>query len=350
MKRMRITLLISYAILLVFCTGCSGIAGFGRKVDADSHTVTVLAMDTVMELTICGDPAVLEEAKALITALEEKFSATIESSDISVLNREKECRVSDETYELIDIGKKLGNRTGGVLDITVYPIVRAWGFTTGEHRVPDKAEIEGLLRYVDYGNITLSGGNMVSVPQNTMVDLGSIAKGYTGDRILAFFREKGINNALINLGGNVQALGSKPDGSPWKVAVADPENSSEYAGYVEVIGKTVITSGAYERCFEYEGKTYHHIIDTSTGYPADNGFVSVSVIGESGVVCDALSTSLFAMGPQKAYEFWKSSDDFDAVFITSDGKVVITEGIRDAFVPLGRYRNTKPEVLLHDQK
>ncbi len=344
MKKIKAVFLISYVALLIFAAGC------GKTEEAQKHSRTVFAMDTVMELTVYGSQDVLDEAEELIKGFEEKFSVTLEDSDISRLNREKSFQVSADTYELLTMGKDLCSRTHGVLDITVYPIVRAWGFTTGEHRVPEKAEIEALLKNVSYRNIALSEDNMITLYNDTMVDPGSIAKGYTGDRILALFREKGINNALINLGGNVQALGSKPDGSPWKVAVADPENSSEYAGYVEVIGKTVITSGAYERCFEYEGKTYHHIIDTSTGYPADNGFVSVSVIGESGVVCDALSTSLFVMGPQKAYEFWKNSDDFDAVFITSDGKVVITEGIRDAFVPLGRYRNTKPEVLLHDQK
>nr|MCR5584073.1 FAD:protein FMN transferase [Lachnospiraceae bacterium] len=216
------------------------------------------------------------------------------------------------------------------------------------YRVPEENELSEILKNVDYRKILLSEDNMISLTEGMMADLGSVAKGYTGDKVLELFKKTGISNALINLGGNVQTLGGKPDGSSWKVAIADPDGSSSYAGYVAVNGKTVITSGAYERFFEENGKIYHHIIDTSTGYPANNGLISVSVIGNEGVVCDALSTSLFAMGPEKAIAFWKNSDDFEAVFITADEKIFVTEGIEKDFVPLGRFQNAVSEVIRRD--
>jgi thiamine biosynthesis lipoprotein len=181
-----------------------------------------------------------------------------------------------------------------------------------------------------------------------MTDLGSVAKGFTGDRLMELFAKKGISSALVNLGGNVQALGAKPDGGAWKVAIASPKGDGSYAGVVSVKDKAVITSGAYERYFEENGRIYHHIIDTSTGYPADSGFLSVTVIGKEGTLCDGLSTSLFAMGPEKAFELWNNSDDFDAVFIAEDGRIYVTEGVKDDFSPLGEYAGVVPEVLYHD--
>jgi thiamine biosynthesis lipoprotein len=186
------------------------------------------------------------------------------------------------------------------------------------------------------------------------IDLGSVAKGYTGDCILEQFRNQGVTSAILNLGGNVQTLGAKPDGSPWRVAITDPVSAGN-AGMVEIIGKAVVTSGGYERYFEEDGVVYRHIMDPSSGYPVDNDLLSVSIIGDSGLVCDALSTALFVMGLDRAAAFWKAwgSDsngacDFEAVFITVDGKIYITEGLEDSFSPLGTYKGTEPTVIYHD--
>ncbi len=349
MKKIRSTFLIVQAILLVFCCFLPGGCGRSEKEKIEKYSSVVFAMDTVMEITVYGDEVSLKKAENLIKDLEEKFSVTLEESDIYRLNSEGSASVSEDSYELLNKGKEICERTGGVLDLTVYPIVRAWGFTTGEYRVPGEDEIGELLKKVDYRQITLGDEGLVTIPEGVMADLGSVAKGYTGDRLMELFRDCGITSALINLGGNVQALGTKPDGSLWKVAIADPGGGEGYAGVVAMEGKAVITSGAYERFFEENGHTYHHIIDTSTGCPAESGFVSVTVIGEEGVLCDGLSTSLFAMGPEKAFEFWRESNDFEAVFITSDDRIFVTEGTEGSFTPLGRYKNVKPEVLRHDQ-
>lgn len=181
------------------------------------------------------------------------------------------------------------------------------------------------------------------------IDLGSIAKGYTGNRLVELLSENGVKNALLNHGGNVHVLGTKPDGTPWRVAVADP-NGDVYAGVVEVVDKAVVTSGGYERYFELDGIRYHHIIDPTTGYPANNSFLPGTIVGSDGAVCDALATALFVMGPERAAEFWKGSDDFEAVFITTDG-ICITEGLEDVLSPFGDYNdynNDKATVLYRD--
>ncbi len=349
MKKIRTVFLIVQAILLVFCCFLPGGCGGGPKDRKnEKHSAVVFAMDTVMEITVCGDEEILKKAEDLIRDLESKFSVTLEESDISRLNANGSARVSEETYALLKRGKEICERTGGALDLTVYPVVHAWGFTTGEHRVPSEKEIRKLLENVDFRQIVLGENMLVTVPSGVMADLGSVAKGYTGDRLMELFKDSGVKSALINLGGNVQALGTKPDGSLWKVAIADPKGGEGYAGVVAMEGKAVITSGAYERFFEENGHVYHHIIDTSTGYPAESGFASVTVVGDEGTLCDGLSTSLFAMGPEKAFEFWKSSNDFEAVFITTDDKIFVTEGIADDFTPLGRFQMKEAEVIRRD--
>ena len=142
------------------------------------------------------------------------------------------------------------------------------------------------------------------------------------------FKDNGIKSGLVSLGGNVQALGAKPDGSKWKVAVQNPDSDESYIGVLEIAGKAVITSGGYERYFEKDGKTYHHIIDPVTGYPADSGLKSVTIISSDGTLADGLSTSLFIMGIDKAKEYWRAnSDKFDVILLTNDNKQYVTEGI-----------------------
>ena len=164
------------------------------------------------------------------------------------------------------------------------------------------------------------------------IDFGGIAKGYTSDQLAKIFAEYGIESGLINLGGNVDAYGSKTDGTAWRVAIQSPDQDGNYIGVLEATDKAVITSGGYERYFEEDGITYHHIIDPSTGYPADSGLKSVTIICDDGTLADGLSTSLFIMGEEKASQFWQGhSDEFDFVLMKDDGSLVISEGIEDCF-------------------
>ena len=166
----------------------------------------------------------------------------------------------------------------------------------------------------------------------TLIDFGGIAKGYTSSRIMDIYKDNGITSGLVNLGGNVQALGTKTDGTKWKIAVQSPDDTEDYLGILSVQDKAVITSGGYERYFEQDGVTYHHIIDPKTGYPAENGLVSVTIVSSDGTLADGLSTSLFIMGEEKAADFWREhKDEFDAILMSDDGTLYVTEGLENDF-------------------
>lgn len=293
---------------------------------------TFFAMDTVMTLRLYqgGDEAALERLEARVKDLEARWSVTDEHSEIFALNRDGQAELSPETELLLDAALGLCERTGGALDISIYPILRAWGFTTGEYSVPGDEAIAALLPLVDYTRVDYGGRN-ARVPKGMEIDLGSVAKGFTGGDILAdYLRGSGVTSALLDLGGNIQTIGAKPDGSPWRVGVRDPEGEGNI-GVVSVTDKAVVTSGGYERYFEQDGVRYWHILDPKTGKPARSGLASVTVVGDSGVVCDGLSTALFVMGLDEALGHWRQYRDFEAIFVLEDGSVTITAGLEDIF-------------------
>lgn len=330
MKKAFASLLL--AALLV--SGCSQQPGPDRtEVPPATEPVstTVLAMDTVMDLTIYGDEALLTQAEDTIVQLEDRLSVTRADSEIARLDQAGEGTLSQETARLLEQGLALCERTDGALDLTIYPVLRLWGFTTGEYRVPAQSEIDALLPRVDYRGVELDPDTgSVTLPQGAQIDLGSIAKGYTGDCLAQLFAEGGVTSGLLNLGGNVQAIGAKPDGSPWRVGIQDP-SSADTLAVVEVVDQAVITSGGYERFFEEDGQTYWHILDPNTGTPAHSGVLSATIVGDSGLVCDGLSTALFVMGVDAAAQLWRSQGGFEAVFVTEDGTIYITAGLEETF-------------------
>lgn len=294
---------------------------------------TFFAMDTVMTLRLYegGDGSLLDRAEARVRELEAQWSVTEENSEICALNRGGRAELSPETAELLGAALDMCRRTDGALDISTYPVLRAWGFTTGEYSVPGGEAIAALLPLVDYGRVALEAG-AAALPPGMEIDLGSVAKGYTGDALAALLKQGGAASALLDLGGNIQAVGSKPDGSPWRVAVRDPAGDGS-VGVVEVVDQAVVTSGGYERYFEEDGVRYWHIIDPATGWPARSGLASVTVVGESGLLCDGLSTALFVMGREGALEHWRQHRDFEAVLVSEDGSVTITAGLEGRFTP-----------------
>ncbi len=322
------------------CTGLLCLAlmlwGCGKRTETEPVTAEFFAMDTYMTMTAYGSQAAeaLDEAEKKIHQLDDLLSTGNPDSEISVLNRDKKLAVSDETYELIRRAGEYYADTGGVFDISVYPIMRAWGFTDGNYRVPSGEELKSLLTHVHGDKILCEDqGNQVTLEDPEMeIDLGGIAKGYTSDLVMDILREHGVEHALINLGGNVRTLGDKPDGSDWSIGIADPSDNEAYVGGVRMRDKAAITSGGYQRYFEQDGKTYIHIIDLSSGYPADSGLKSVTIIAEDGTMADALSTSLFIMGPEKAADYWRENADlFDVIFVDEDGTVLVTEGLEDSY-------------------
>lgn len=297
----------------------------------------IFAMETYMTITCYGEKCeeALDEAVNEIKRIEEMVSVGIEESEIAVINAQGAGSVSDDTKTMIDMSLKIYEGTNGAFDITVYPLMELWGFTTEDYRVPDKEEITDTLKYVGSDKISVEN-NDVYLGDAKGIDLGGIAKGFTSDRLMEIFEELDLDSAVISLGGNVQLYKNKPDGSDWRCGIRDPfdgDNESALFGVLTISDCAVITSGTYERYFTGEdGKTYHHILDPSTGYPANNGLVSVSIVSKQGIVADGLSTACYVMGLDRAIEYWKSSDlDFDMILMTDEGEVYITEGIADKF-------------------
>lgn len=326
-----------FVLIFALCTGCS------RTPQAEKKTF--YAMNTTMEFTVYGSASLVDDAEALINSLEDELSVTKDTSEIAQINQNGSGTVTGSTADLMGKALAMCSRTNGTLDISVYPIVRAWGFTTGSYKVPSEEELTSLLPLVDYTNVQYDEvTGEVILPAGMEIDLGSIAKGYAGQQAAELLREKGVTSALLNLGGNVQTIGSKPDGGAWQIAVKNPHNK-EPMMVVSVRDKAVVTSGGYERYFEQDGKTYWHIMDPKTGRPADSGLLAVTVIGEDGAMCDGLSTSLFVMGLEKAAALWAESSDFEAIFIAADGTVYITDGLKEDFSLLSDYADTTVQVI-----
>ncbi len=330
-------LLFSGISLYLYHTG----EGFPPGSRETCATRNLFAMDTFFILEAYGEhgDAALQEGEKRIAQLEEKLSVTREGSDVWKINHGdgEKVSVSEDTFSLISFALEMGEQTGGALEITLYPVLREWGFTLdrdeGEFRVPSRERLHALLELVDFHQVVLDPEERtVSVPAGVQIDLGAVAKGYTGDCLIKLLREEGVSSALLNLGGNVHALGTKPDGSPWRVGVTDPFDVEKKLGVVEVADKAVVTSGSYERYFEdEEGNRYGHILDAEDGCPADSGLVSVTVVGDSGALCDALSTALYVMGRDEAVRYWQGQDNFEMVLVTGTGELYLTEGLADCF-------------------
>ena len=311
-------------------------------------------MDTFMNVRAYGENAqvAVERCVQEIERLDAMFDADDPNSEIYRINTDKNTEISADTFGIIKRAGEVCELTDGAFDITVYPVVKAWGFTADEQRVPDSDEIDRLLEYVDQKKIGLyesllsenvtseNSAGKVELPDNMEICLGGIAKGYTSDRLMEIFKDAGVGGGIVSLGGNVAAYGLKADGKRWRVAIENPDvdgeisnlKNAEYIGVVEVSDKSVITSGGYERFFEEDGVRYHHIIDPATGYPAESGLISVSIISADGCLADGLSTALFVMGKDKALKCWSEHRDlFDCVLVETDGTVTVTSGIKDVF-------------------
>ena len=332
-----------FSILIL--TLCLCLTGCGKQ--TTEATAQIFAMDTVMEVAAYGEHAeqAVKSTEKRIEELENRLSRTKADSLVSGLNRDGSIRhLTYDYWNLIARAKEYRDATNGAFDITIAPVMDAWGFTGDSFRVPERSELDELLKHVNSDEIQIQEepAHSVTLGEGQAIDLGGIAKGYTSDWVEQTFRANGIESGKISLGGNVFVLGTKPDGSDWRVGIKDPRNESGLAAILSLRDAYAITSGGYERYFEENGKTYHHIIDPATGYPADSGLLSVTVVAAdngpdwagagNGAMCDAFSTALFVMGEEQALDFWRNGGyDFDLVLVTEDGRVVITAGLADRF-------------------
>ena len=315
----------------------------------EEHAETIFAMDTVMTLQAWGPEAedALVRAAQRINELDRTLSVVNEDSDVWAVNHsDGPVTVSEDTGALVALGLELWEETGGALNIAMYPVVRAWGFTTGEHRVVPEEERAALLARTDLGQLDYDpDSRTVTTPAGMELDLGSLGKGYAGDQVLDLFREAGVTSALINLGGNVQALGGQADGSPWRIGVQDPEDLGAYLAVLEVTDGAVVTSGGYQRYFEEAGETYCHIMDPATGAPADSGLLSATIVGPSGARCDGLSTAAFVLGAEGTADLWRAAGDFEFLLVDEDGTIWLSEGLEDRFSLAEGYEDRTVEVV-----
>lgn len=312
------------------------------------HSESFFAMDTYMTFTAYGmdaEAAVLA-AEDKIRELEALWSVTDENSDIYAVNHSagQTVTIDQKTAELVSFALDMAEKTNGVLEPTIYPVLTAWGFTTGENRIPTEIELAGLLDKVGYEKVKLNE-NQIQTEPGSMIDMGAVGKGYAGDEAAQVLRERGITAALLDIGGNIQAIGTKPDGSDWRVGLKDPF-SGNVLGIFQISDMAVVTSGNYERFFVGDdGKTYGHIVDPATGRPVENGIASVSIIASEGKLCDALSTALFVMGLEQAKEYWRQHKDYEMILIMEDGNIYLTEGIRDRFSLNSDYKDMNINVI-----
>ncbi|MDO4326002.1 MAG: FAD:protein FMN transferase [bacterium] len=309
-------------------------------------------MDTYITMTAYGRDAetALSDAEDKLIELEQLWSVTDPDSDIYAVNHSdgQPVSVNEETAELLSFALQMAEEANGALEPTIYPVLTAWGFTTEENRVPSDAEITELLKNVGYERIRQEDMT-VQLESGMMLDLGAVGKGYAGDLAAQVLKDNGITSALLDLGGNIQAVGTKPDGSPWRLGLRDPFSGGTL-GVLEISNQAVVTSGAYERYFIGEdGKHYGHIIDPTTGHPAESGLASATVIADEGRLCDALSTSLYVMGMEHAIEYWQQHQNFEMILITENGEIYLTDGVADSFV-LDSYHSNMTVHVIQDEE
>lgn len=326
--------LLTSAMAVLLVLGCSACSTEPAAPQAEENTAGLFAMDTYINLTAYGSDVdyALEQAESRIRELERLWSVTDEGSEIYAANHSggTPAFISGDTEALLRFALDMAVETDGALEPTLYPVLTAWGFTTESNRIPDQEELDCLLAQVDYTKITLSD-KAVSVPVGMQLDLGAVGKGYAADETAAILKANGVTSALLDFGGNVLTIGSKSDGSPWRIGVLDPDTEGNL-GVLEVVDQSVVVSGGYEKYFVGEdGQRYWHILDPETGSPARSGLTQVAIVSKDSKLCDALSTALFVMGLDKATAYWQSRQDFEMVLLTDAREVYVTEGLRETF-------------------
>ncbi len=324
------------ALALILCLLCLPLSGCGQK----AAERQLFSMDTVMTLTAYGKgaDAALDAAAAEIDRLNSSLSVTHSASAVYALNEQGGGSLSPELAGLLSRALEICQMTGGAFDISLLPLSRLWGFYGENPAVPSDEALSAALACSGYEKLTLSQDSLRFSADGMGIDLGGIAKGYTAAALLELLKQQGVESAILSLGGNVQTLGSKPDGSPWTIAIQDPFDPNAYIATLRCGETAVVTSGAYQRNFEENGILYHHILDPETGRPAESGLASVTIVSPDAVLADGLSTALFVMGPDRAADFWRShSTEFQAVLIASDGSISITAGLEGSFQYSGSY-------------
>ncbi len=305
---------------------------------------TEFCLDTMCTITVYGMPEdeaedIIEAAFDQIERYEGLMSRTIEGSDVYNINNSggRPVKVSDDTAEVISQGIYMGEISGGKFDITIGGVTELWDFTGEDPAVPDSSAVSEAVKHVDYSKLDLDGNTVTLQDPEARIDLGGIAKGYIADKISKLLSERGVESAIVNLGGNIVAIGEKPDGSMWNIGIERPySDTTEVIGSVEVRDATLVTSGIYERKFVQDGVLYHHVLDPDTGYPAETDLESVTITAENGnsALCDGLSTVCLILGSENAQKLIDDLQEqyrdemLEAAFIDKNNNIVQTDGMK----------------------
>lgn len=340
--------------ILLF-TGCENITDAATSITGNEPiSISSIKLNTAVQITIYDsqDKALLDDCLALCDKYELVFSRTNEKSELYKLNHRKDTsdkdpnadgqttpypvsgtadtwHISEDLASLLSQGLSITRESDGAFDIAIAPLTSLWDFTAEDPKVPDDAAIQKALPLCSSDGVTIDGQDITLPSDDIQFDVGAIAKGYIADRMKDLLVKKGVKSAIINLGGNVLCIGSKPDGTPFKVGIQKPfADRNETEAVMDITGKSVVSSGIYERCFKQGGKLYHHILNPQTGYPYENGLISVTIISDQSVDGDALSTTCFALGLEDGLKFAEKKG-VQAVFITEDYELHYTDGFQD---------------------
>ncbi len=314
------------AAVLILPSGCSAVS-------SEPMTYTDTLFDSVISVQIYDskDEEILDGCRDLCQEYDVKFSRTNEESEVSMINSAQgnPVEVSPETATLIKKGLYYGKLSDGAFDITIGSVSRLWDFKAEEPALPDQAALAEALQHVDYKKVVVEGNTVKLQDPAAALDLGAVAKGYIADLLKEYLEGEGVHHALINLGGNVLAIGGKPDGSAFNIGIQKPfDESGIPLTSVRIKDKSIVTSGTYQRYFEKDGTLYHHILDPYSGYPCNNGLASVSIITDSSLTADALSTTCFILGPEKGLELVNQLDNVEAVFVDSEEKITYSNNFQ----------------------
>ncbi len=337
-KILPLKYLITFLILISFLAGCTSTK---NQTEIKPVSETAFLMGTMAKITIYDeleDKQIFQKVFDRISQIEDRMTINDdnEKSEIMQLNNsggQAYTKLSADTFYVLEKGKYYSELSNSKFDITIGPLVKLWNIGTESARIPDAMEIEKTLHLINHQNLLLDKGNLSAKLNNAgmIVDLGGIAKGYAADEAAKILREAGIEHAIINLGGNILTLNTKPDGSYYRLGLQDPlEPRGDYMGIVMLNNQALVSSGTYERYFELDGKRYHHILNPKTGYPEENAIFSISIVTEDSVDADALSTVIFLLGLEEGMQMIETLPNTEAIFITSDKKVYTSSGINDS--------------------
>lgn len=307
-----------------------------------TYSQTNYYLDTVNEVSLINirkkqADKLLPEVDKIILDINNEMSLQLPGSELSKINKNagiKAVKVSDDIFNVIEKSVYYSKLTNGEFDIAVGPLTSLWNIGNKNARVPSESEIKNVLPLVNYKNIVLNKAERtVYLKEKGMkLDLGGIAKGFCADKIASYLKNNGVKDAIINLGGNIYVLGKNDRNKDFSVGIQDPaKDSSSPMANIKVSNKSVVTSGIYERYLEKDGKIYHHMLNPKTGYPFDNNLNSVTIVSDKSIDGDALSTSIYGLGLKEGFEKIKSIKGVDAIFITKDSKVYITDGLKNNF-------------------